>query len=38
MYNHFQHGKTDLEVQSLHFSNVVVVREVVMTFKTTSKH
>lgn len=38
MYDHFRHVKIDLEVQSLHFSNVVVVREVVMTLKTTSKH
>lgn len=34
----FRHVKIYQEVQSLHFSNVVVVREVVVTLKTTSKH
>lgn len=33
MYNHLPHVEIDLEVQSSHFSDVVVVREVVMTPK-----
>lgn len=33
MYSHLPHVEIDLEVQSSHFNDVAVVREVVMTPK-----